>query len=203
MPNFTSFISEHTAEYILIPQIVHELEKDFDKVIPLYFWATREGGIMARASLRPFQYKVIALYARRPKIDLVGAEENLIRINDLLFERAKTFGARGIPVIAGIPLLSDLNSLRLNSKCLWIHLADTGYQQDIKIDIHNPLIENNHFSLINPGEFKPLVNEKCNPIPGEEVIDIMRSAKNGFNSQHWSGLFNEQYKPVYILIGVD
>ena len=100
MPNFTSFISEHTAEYILIPQIVHELEKNFDKVIPLYFWATREGGIMARESLHPYQYKVIAVYPRRPKIDEVGAEANLIRLNDLLFDRAKTFGEKGIPVIA-------------------------------------------------------------------------------------------------------
>ena len=40
---YSSFISEHTAEYVLIPQLTDILKQKFEVVIPIYPWMTREG----------------------------------------------------------------------------------------------------------------------------------------------------------------
>ena len=46
-----SFMSENTAAYALVPDIVAHLSEHFTHVIPVYFWSTREGSRLGIESM--------------------------------------------------------------------------------------------------------------------------------------------------------
>lgn len=200
MLKYTSFVNEHSVEYVLVPQLVQLLEKNFKKVIPLYFWATREGGNMAKDSLRHHYFKMLAIYPRRPKIADINGDHILLNLNEVLFERSREFKKRGVPVIAGTLLIDSLYKFQLNAQCLWLKLNETGSQQTLEINLTNPLITSPDVNVLRPNDFKFLIDEHCNSMSGEEIIDIMRSAKSRFEEGFWAGLYGDLYKPFYVLI---
>lgn len=65
------FMSERTAEYVLVPDIMHRLRQEFSSIVPFYYWASREGSVKVAHSYSG-HVRVVAAYARRPKIDQVG-----------------------------------------------------------------------------------------------------------------------------------
>lgn len=64
----TSFMSEHTAEYALVPDLVAHLGKHFSNIVPVYFWTTREGAHVGRESIGKHTVRVVAAFARRSKV---------------------------------------------------------------------------------------------------------------------------------------
>ena len=80
---FTSFLSERSTEYLLIPKIVNILKKEYKTVIPIYPWLTREGSKISKIIHKDDKFLVLGLYPRRPKIDV---DNNIIyvKINDEL-----------------------------------------------------------------------------------------------------------------------
>lgn len=200
MKPVTSFISEHSAEYLIVPKLLQILAADFETVIPLFFWATREGGIWARESLRQNSFKVLALYPRRPKIQCVGAAQVYLKLNQMLFERSSEFEKKGIPVIAGLPLVSDLMECKAGATCLWLLVHPGGTEEEMEISIHDPVIHSSSASSIAGGDFKAVIAKYCRSIGGEELIGIFRQARFGFNEYARFSMFNDLYKPTYILI---
>lgn len=89
MAKYSSFISEHTAEYIILPPLINAIEKKYSSVLPLFYWSSREGGSHGRDSLRFNNYKVIAVYPRRPKVLKVNSETICLTFNDILFDALK------------------------------------------------------------------------------------------------------------------
>ncbi len=63
-----SFISEHTAEFILVPKLVNILSKTFSDIIPIYLWLTREGSNMAKSCTKDVKFQIISVFPRRPKV---------------------------------------------------------------------------------------------------------------------------------------
>ena len=47
-----SFMSEHTAEYSLVGDIVGSLKSAFSNIVPMYILLSREGNSMQRMALR-------------------------------------------------------------------------------------------------------------------------------------------------------
>src|SRR5690348_2806966 len=109
----TSFISEHTAELILVPDILRILQPVYPCITPLYYWASREGSIMSRRAFEHKRVRVLAFYPRRPKVKSPGMGTILVKFNELLYNRSSYFHSKGIPVIAGVPLADSLDRLSL------------------------------------------------------------------------------------------
>ena len=63
-----SFISEHTSEYILVPNIVRRLTQKFNQVIPVFLWLTREGNTTALEMMDGKQIRLLTAFPRRPKV---------------------------------------------------------------------------------------------------------------------------------------
>jgi hypothetical protein len=68
----SSFISERTAELILVPELVETLKPFYSKITPLFYRVSREGGKMFRSSFAGKKIKLLVFYTRRPKIEFPG-----------------------------------------------------------------------------------------------------------------------------------
>jgi hypothetical protein len=120
----TSFMSEHTAEYVLVNDLVHRLSPAFPNLLPMFFWATREGNRTAIASMHHLSFRLLTCFARRPKVDGLLDDNILMKINRELKQYHQACTPLGIPVLAGLPMIRSLSSLRLTSVCNWFSLAD-------------------------------------------------------------------------------
>lgn len=117
-------MSEHTAEYVLVNDLVHRLSPTFPDLLPIFFWATREGNRTAIESMHHLSFRLLTCFARRPKVDPFLNEHLLMKINPELKQYHQACSPLGIPVLAGLPMIRSLSSLRLTSVCNWFSLAD-------------------------------------------------------------------------------
>jgi hypothetical protein len=107
---------ERTAEYVLVSALETILLQKYGSTFPFYFSGTREGSAVAELGE---SLKVVAVFARRPKILTPCAKEIYIKFNERLFEVAQKARCHGIPVIAGVPLVSSLGCLADKPPCAW------------------------------------------------------------------------------------
>ena len=63
-----SFMCEHTAEYALVWDLASAFGHFAGTVVPFYFWSSREGASMSLACSDARPVRVVAAYARRPKV---------------------------------------------------------------------------------------------------------------------------------------
>lgn len=112
-------MSEHTAEYIIVPAMTRVLNRVFEQVIPFYFWSTREGSSVATVE---GDIRLLAVFPRRPKVIVPRQDSIMVKFNKILFETAQIFNEFGIPTFAGVPLVSSLDQLCLESRCAWFYL---------------------------------------------------------------------------------
>ena len=117
-------MSEHTAEYVLVNDLVHRLSPAFPDLLPMFFWATREGNRTAIESMQHLNFRLLTCFARRPKVARVLNEHILMKINPELKQYFQACTPLGIPVLAGLPMIRSLSSLRLTSACNWFSVAD-------------------------------------------------------------------------------
>lgn len=129
-----SFLSEHTAEYYLVPRTAEVFSSYATVVVPIYFWSTREGSRLGEEGIKYSQVRVIAIFARRPKVSASHADIIMAKLNRELFVYAREARALGIPTLAGMPLISSLDQLRINCPCVWFRLLD-----DCENDIEIPM----------------------------------------------------------------
>lgn len=205
-----SFMSEHTAEYALVPHLVAQLEGSFRTIIPLYYWATREGSRVGRDSLIEVPVRVVAVFARRPKVFCPGDEKILVKINDTLFAAAQAGGQVGIPVLAGVPLVNSLAHFSTGVPCSWFHIGNappSGWD----VEFWMPLSEAeacNHLELPQ-GVAGPLigaqvgetVDSQCSELHWEEALDAMRHVKSAGGYQH--PIFGGGYRPFFLVMARD
>src|SRR5688572_15100048 len=130
----SSFINERSAEMILVPHLITALAAHHLKVTPIYYWVSREGGGVSAECFRNHPVKLLALYARRPKVNYPGGNRIYVMMNELLFGKAEIFRSKGIFAFAGLPLAVSLDSLLLSTPCIYFALEQGGNEQ--LIDIH-------------------------------------------------------------------
>jgi hypothetical protein len=203
---YTSFISEHTAELILVPKLLNVLTKKYRHITPLYYWASREGGAMSNASFHNKSIKVIAMYPRRPKVKFPGAGIIQIKFNQLLFDRSSYLTSHGIPVLAGIPLADSLESIHSGTACNWFYLNPDGVEEIGILHLQN----SNHFSsdnvrIINEEEIFELIESKavvCTwPDTLLKIKEMRRIQTESF--RRWSGISGDLYKPIYFVLQIN
>lgn len=201
-----SFYSEKTAEYTVVPAFGNILET-LGHVAPMFFLRTREGNKISEMIHGKDEVRVVAFFARRPKVNPSSLGVLQAKINTSLFDFAKRAYTQRIPVFCGLPLTQNVFQLR-NAACLWFHI-DPNYAGD------EPVFN------IREHEFEPLTfhYDDLHPLSKGDVLDIVKSCSPKISWQNaisamtelyrkqredsdyypwW--LRNWQYKPMYFVI---
>lgn len=199
----SSFISERSAEYILIPKFHDILSIISNKLTPIYFWTTREGASLSKESFKNKPVYIIAFYARRPKMRSVDSETIEVKFNGELFERSKYLFENGIPTFSGVPLISKLDELRLGANCKWFSILPTGISFDeyLLFDKFGTVIDGFATSIqeVNKTEIIKFIEHNATILTWADAIKILRNNKTKQNTK-W--FFGGGYKPVYFIVDI-
>jgi len=206
MEKATSFICEHTAEYILIPKLKKILHKRFDIVTPIYPWASREGSNISKELHKYDKFSVVGLYPRRPKLISTGSQKITVKINEQILLGAQSGMKLGIPIIAGCPVVKNLWELGNNPNCVWIKL-NQGYKESFELELEhiqssdymNPM---SGFTFANEEDLLTYLGEKSKSIDFNSAISSFREIKmdSGGTGFYYPFRFMGGYKPVYFLL---
>ena len=190
----TSFISEHSAELSIVPRLKLELEKHYNFVTPLFPWFKRETSNISMQVHHNDEFKILALFPRRPKLENGESNKVFITINkDLLGfkELASTFN---VPVIAGCPVSTNFWEL---SKC----------KNYILVEINEKTTSDYLYQVTNKRDKKAkkglsisrLVKmiDKSSTFNIEKFQDLLLELRSAIPGAYF---FGPRYKPTYFLI---
>jgi len=201
-----SYMSEHTAEFILIPKLLEFFKTRYANVVPIYFWATREGNNLSRELHRNMNVKIFAFFPRRPKLDKKNPELIYGKINNLIIEFANFASSLNIPTIAGLPVVGSLSDLSLNPSICWFQIIESE-PSDITFEIskHNTKIifhnnENGAIKILTESDFDDII-EESKLYNWEDAIDNLKLLKPNSYSNTIFSRFNLWgiYRPIFLL----
>jgi hypothetical protein len=199
----TSFVSEHSVEYCLVPEFKALLEQEFEIAIPLFPWMSREGGKLSREIHGSVNFNVVAMFPRRPKFSVPGSDVLLAKINIQIIAAAKQGKKLGIPMVAGIPFARDFFELASRPKCYWLKLADYELNDNfVEINKATDYVPESGFA--NDRELANYIKNISLPKSFEEIINNIREIKRSGEDYGYLQLFffSIDYKPVYFLIPI-
>lgn len=201
----TSFMSESTAAYALVPDLVAHLGEQFPHVIPVYFWSTREGARVGLESMGNRTVRVVGAYARRPKVIHPGDDRILVKVNDLLFSAAREGAGFGIPIFAGVPLVNSLSDFSLGVRCSWFHLASTAqaaadseFLLPISEQSPMPTLRDGISGPLTPTEIVEIAESQCRELHWMEAAEGMRCVKRP--EGRYTGPFGGGYRPFFLVM---
>lgn len=206
MNKATSFISEHTAEFVLIPILKKILQKEFEFVTPIFPWMTREGSNISKSLHQNDKFKILGLYPRRPKIALLDKENIHIKINDQIILGARSGFTLGIPIIAGCPLAKDFWELGNIPNCLWIRLNfKSNKNKEFQIKQGKSLYLDRDLSKVvfhEENEILEYVIENANLFDVDGAMEAFRKIKmDSLNFEYYSRFYLwGGYKPIYFFL---
>jgi len=210
MLDLNSFLSEHSAEYALVHDVVRLLTPAFPSIVPIYLWMTREGNNAARDSLGNLPLGIVCVYPRRPKVFAPRQQVLHIKINAHVLYTARAYQEVGVPVLAGIPLVADLYQYRIDSPCAWFELiGDDGPHDDVvqSLSLSGNIAGRRELppSVRGPlGPTEPLntIREKLRIAPWDVWLDRIRSVRK--TDIPYSGTqrpwFAGAYSPFFLLV---
>jgi hypothetical protein len=198
----SSYLNEHSAEFVLVPQFGNILALSYQQVTPIHFWSNREGGSISRKCMPNWPVQIAALFARRPKVSLPFQSFIEVKFNERLFSAAQFLEGKNIPVFAGVPLTSSLDDFHFSTRSLWFRLQSHGREEIIKISLSGELIEGSKSAImLDATDIISAVENICKPMAWKEAIEHFRQLKNGIAvgySRH--SFWGDPYKPVYFLM---
>ncbi len=197
-----SFYTERTAEYSLVPSFSNLLSS-LGKVAPIFFWKTREGNKTSEAIHDEEEVRVIAFFARRPKIDTRNMNLIEMKINHSLYEFSERAKDLNIPVFCGLPITTNIFELN-EPDCLWFHV-EGGYDDEyVDVNIENKRCFSSIPSLTQQ-DVIDIVNKESVKMPWKDAVEIMGKLNENFSTLGYVSRFmrNTHYKPVYFLIKDD
>lgn len=207
MARETSFISEHTAEFALVPEFARIAATRYRRVTPVFFWRTREGTSAAsRPSARAqMGIRVVAVFARRPKVLVSGQDFITMKINSQLLRDAGFWGARGMPTFAGVPRASSLDDMCVGVECSWFYLRDVGPAADEFVSLRvedgalHGLCPNRIDGPLGEGEILDHIARSTRPMAWVDAVEVIKSTQRETETGRWPFGF-AGYKPVFFLL---
>lgn len=187
----TSYISEHSAEYYLVPALKNILQEQYSHVAPVFPWISRELSKISKHLHKDDQFHVLVMFPRRPKINGPDDCEVYVTINGELEGFNKAGKEKGVPVIAGCPRAVDIWDLSNCVNYAWLDLTRLNYHEYL-----NPIskLERKGF-LLKKEDILALVRNSA-IFNLESFEDFFRYAKETQPDR----MYSSQYKPVYFLI---
>lgn len=135
--NLGQVSAERTAEYAILPPFLSYLRQRFGAAVPMYFWATREGNGIAQELHASQRFRVLIVFARRPKV--FDGKHMLGKINQELFEFPDRALLHGLPSIAAFPAVRDLFELGGTFQTYWFPLTELPHQDALfKVNLLAP-----------------------------------------------------------------
>lgn len=206
MASATSYIGEHTAEFVLIPPLKKILHRRFESVTPIFPWMTREGSNISFELHGNDEFRLLGLYPRRPKLLSANHPSIFIKINEQILFGAKTGLEFGIPIIGGCPIASDFWELGNDPSCLWINLeSDTLASFEIKVESNDSsyLIKTHSECVFRTDEeLLEQIDNTAKIVDLRMTLDAIKAIK--MQSRGLGGYFPMAfmggYKPVYFLL---
>jgi hypothetical protein len=173
----SGFMNEHTAEFILVPDLVQKLRGTCGGIVPFHYWKSREGQAKARDSYSGF-VRLVAGYARRPKVERLHDPTVTVKFNTVLFDHSCALKAVGVPVFAGVPVVSTFSDFGLGSRCIWFLIEGTeGFHRDVTGRV---FVE--YDGLACPD----LIGPVRGPLSDEAIVAAMVERSEAFS---WSEMF--------------
>ena len=200
-----SVFCEHTAEFVLIPRIKRVLADCYEKVVPIYYWKTREGSLLSKEIHKYYKVRTLAVFPRRAKIKRLQPTTIFGKINKELIEFAKLSRSRGIPAIAGWPIVSTIDELDDSKQPVYLNLSEQ-YNEEfifeidistldfVSVDPASVLVE-----FISEEEIPNIIGSSGYQMDWENALEVINelrmSVRHNFFYMPFGG-----YKPVYMLI---
>lgn len=206
MSKVTSFIGEHTVELTIAPIFKRILEKEFEFVVPIFPWMTREGGSISKLVHINDEFKIIWLYPRRPKLSAKEADSIFVKISEQIILGARSGEDQGIPIIGGLPLVRNFWELSKNPECLWLNIDfedDAKLEYEIKFDnSFKPEELLSEKVLKTDNEIIQLISKKAKSYNINEAVEAFRKIKMESMSLNFYSSFAYMggYKPIYFFL---
>lgn len=206
----TSFISEHSLEYMIAPQIGAVLKCKFSKVIPIYYWSTREGSSISSKIHANQKLRIMSVFPRRPKLEKNNTELIYGKINDSIIEFSGVAKSFGIPTIFCFPVITSL--FDIDSESILISMSVLNYdpldiyfcvnKETKKVNFYDS--QENRIEILNANSIIELAanaqeyywNESITKM--NELRNPYRRSKNDYD-RIWF-VWMSQYKPIYFLL---
>jgi hypothetical protein len=186
MDKAKSFLSEHSVEFSLIAAAKEFLSCQYEYAVPIYPWMGRELGKLSGLIHGGDCFKVLAIFARRPKLTTKPSSSIFIKINSELLEFEMICREFGIPVIVGCPMVYSFWDLDKSPQVVWLDLA---VQNEVVLEL-----EKGVKAGIDGGGVLDLVNRAAElSFPNfDRFLRLVRSLSSSF--------YGSTYKPFYFLI---
>ena len=197
----SSFVSEHTVEFVLIPKLTALLSNTFSNVVPLYFWLSREGSRLAQSIHGRDEFRAVALFPRRPKRKEGANNQIFMTVNESVITAAIALKSHGIPSIGGCPLISSFWMLSPQAPCVFVGLSEmtaSRYTFDARCGDVTP----DDMILRSDSDLMRFVVDHTRKLDLEELVLAVRESRPSFDVQHRYGshMFSTGYKPVLFLL---
>jgi hypothetical protein len=191
----SSFYSERTIEYILVPKLCDLIHKYKKNVVPLFFRQLREGTNLSSALFGNKKFQIIAMFARRGKLS--NSNDYLhIKINHSVIKMFEKLNSIGIPVIFGSSNARSLIELS-NSQVNWFSIDKISYNN---LDDIYLALDDKEFA-INENEIIKLI-DKSRLFEFEEMCFHLEELRKKEKSESRLPWFSRTwvYEPVYFLV---
>jgi hypothetical protein len=206
--NAISFINERTADYILVPQLISLLSGIHARIVPFYFWSQREGSTMGQWCESGVPVRFVAAFSRRPKITEPNASRIQLKINGALLEAANTASGLGIPVLAGMPLVSTIYDLNLDAACAWFALNATNEEPadvEIVLQADGALVSKSRDTTAVDGPLEldtlpDIVQERSSVMTWQEGIENVRAILASMNPERRFFFGSTTYRPFFLML---
>ncbi len=199
-----SFLSEHTAEFVLAPRAAEVFSSYAAAAIPIYYWASREGSRLALESSPDTHIRVVSIFARRPKVERTVPDRITAKLNAQLFRYSVAAEAVGIPTLAGFPLVASLRELRQTCRCMWFRLHGASVMDvEILMDLEGQCIEPRQIrELTGPTELEALADDVVQAaaiLEWGNALEALRQLR-WVEPDHGYMTFRGGYKPFQVLL---
>lgn len=202
--DIASFLSEHTAEFILAPQAAEVFSRFAKAAVPIYYWSTREGSRVGRECAPNRHVRVVSIFARRPKVTVPGQSVIVAKLNQELFTYSEEATERGIPTLAGIPLVSSLDQLTASCPSVWFRLLDApSNDMEIPLALNGERREGDDPTHIEgPSQLENLAAKAVSKATAYEWRDALDTLRELRRVGHPNGFFHflGGYKPFHVLL---
>ncbi|WP_321793270.1 hypothetical protein [Burkholderia pyrrocinia] len=203
-----SFFCERTAEYALVPIVQRNLETRFGAAVPIFYWKTREGNRVSSEIHKNRKVRVLAMFARRPK--LVDESRWLAgNVNVELMQFAHAAQAVGIPTIAGFPAVNSMFALYSNPRIFWFYLEASredgfGFFVDISVTQPRPIDEDGTpLETLSAERIFEIVERRSDVLSWDEAMTHISELRLQHYRPDFLGFgWQQGYKPVYFLMPV-
>lgn len=199
----TGFMNERSLEYFIIPELIKTLTPLCKRAVPVFFWKTREGGKISSEVHSSKVVKIIAVFARRPKL-VTGSMAIEGKLNHEIIRFAHKAQLFGIPTVAGFCAARSLFDLEKE----FIHWlspieadpnGDTFFLEDK--DTHRLIkFGGSPISTIPPELLAEHLLSKANGMSFDQGVKAMSELRRELTHFQFFPGFGSAYKPVYILI---